>query len=65
MLDTGLQSAARGTELTLSPSAKISRVVFEKGDLFLSYEYSSKSSKQEDVYAYSKNVISMGMSYNF
>ena len=65
MLDTGLQSETRGSELTINPSIKFTMPVLKKGKAGFGYNYTTKSSKQESIYAYNKHLFSLDLSYRF
>ena len=63
-LDTKEQSSTRGTEVTLSPSFKITRKLFNKYRLMFRYAYNSKSSESVN-FEYQKNVATFELRYDF
>ena len=63
-LDTGLQSETRGMELTINPSVTFTKPIWGKGSIAFKYNFTTKSSKQDDVYAYSKHVLGLIFNYS-
>lgn len=63
-LDTMEQSDERGTEVTISPSFKITRRLYNKYRLMFEYAYNSKSSLNE-TFEYQKNLVTLELRYDF
>ncbi|MGB0454931.1 MAG: tetratricopeptide repeat protein [Bacteriovoracaceae bacterium] len=64
MTDTKEQSDTRGTETTLAPSFKVSKKFNKKLSLSYKFDYSKKDSESESS-AYTKNVSTFELKYNF
>ncbi len=57
--------SVRGRELLLNPSARLSRLFFEKWRGNLKYDYQDNQSKDEEGFAYKKSIYSVEIEYLF
>lgn len=65
ILDTKEQSATRGTEMTLTPSIKLTKQVKPNLAVNLSYDYTKNSSDDETNFDYNKHTMGLELSYDF
>ncbi len=55
----------RGRELLINPSARLSKIFFQKWRGNLKYDYQDNQSKDEDGFAYKKSIYSVEIEYLF
>jgi tetratricopeptide (TPR) repeat protein len=55
----------RGRELLINPSARLSKIFWQKWRANLKYDYQNNNSKDENAFAYKKSVYSLELEYLF
>jgi opacity protein-like surface antigen len=65
MIDTKLQKPSRGMETVLTPGIGLSRDLWKSWSADLDYSYTQRSSENKLLYAYSKHLVSLGVTYTF
>ena len=64
-LDPVNNRSERGKELLINPSARLSKLFFQKWRGNLKYDYQDNQSKDEDGFAYKKSIYSVEIEYLF